>query len=151
LQEVPNLNFFITHAHYRRIFPLAAEFFGLIPNRIYGDDIFVLKYENSIEAASDPDRVASPAQASVKAHLDDSIFTYLIPLTDDFEGGGTRFVYSEEVYKPKRGTLLLFSGKNMHEGLPVTKGIRYVLAGRMHYGGPVVGKDRDPVVYTWDL
>ena len=139
-----SLHHFILHTQYRRIYPLAEKTFGLVPSRIYGDDTFILKYEN-------PNEGDTVAQASVDAHADASTFTYLIPLTDDFEGGGTRFLYPEQVAKPKAGTLLLFSGQNLHEGLPVTKGTRYVIAGRIHYGGPILLKERDPVVYSWDL
>lgn len=48
-------------------------------------------------------------------------------LNDDYEGGGFAFFGRELVYKPKRGSALMFPSNFMypHEVLPVTKGVRY--------------------------
>ena len=70
------------------------------------------------------------------AHTDGQKLTVLIPLNDDFCGGGTAF-WSEPrrhrvdppslVVKPRMGTDIVFSGHVMHSGLPVETGSRVVL------------------------
>ena len=49
----------------------------------------------------------------------------------DFEGGGTQFVSLEgkPLFRPERGVATMFSGRNRHRGVPVSSGVRYVLAG----------------------
>ena len=60
-----------------------------------------------------------------------SPFAFVVPLNDGFEGGGTQFVQLEgaPIFRPAVGRALLFSGKNRHQGVATTKGVRYILAG----------------------
>ena len=60
-----------------------------------------------------------------------SPFTFVVPLNDGFEGGGTQFVELEgaPIFRPAVGAALLFSGKNRHRGVETTEGVRYILAG----------------------
>ncbi len=61
--------------------------------------------------------------------------TLMIYLNDDFEGGGTNFVNQNKIVKPQQGMAL--SWKNMidgqvqdnamHEGMPITKGKKYII------------------------
>ncbi|CAF3851853.1 unnamed protein product [Rotaria sp. Silwood1] len=75
-----------------------------------------------------PDR-----QNKLRAHHDASTYTLNLALNDagkDFEGGGCRFVrYNCSVISTRRGWALLQPGRltHLHEGLPVTKGIRYIM------------------------
>ena len=49
---------------------------------------------------------------------------------NEYEGGGTRFAHQNgSVIKISKGDLLIFPGKLAHEGVAVTKGIRYILTG----------------------
>ncbi len=57
-----------------------------------------------------------------------SEFTFLIYLNDDFVGGATRF-YQPEIFDvcPKAGSLLVFHHPQLHEGVILESGTKYVL------------------------
>ncbi|WNG62878.1 2OG-Fe(II) oxygenase [Archangium gephyra] len=55
-----------------------------------------------------------------------SLFTAMVYLNDDFEGGTTDFQSGPSV-APRRGMLLLFEHSLMHQGAPVLRGHKYVL------------------------
>ncbi|CAF2076350.1 unnamed protein product [Rotaria magnacalcarata] len=75
-----------------------------------------------------PDR-----QNRLRPHHDASTYTVNLALNDagkDFEGGGCRFLrYNCSVTSTRRGWALMQPGRltHLHEGLPVTKGIRYIM------------------------
>ena len=96
--------------------PMEKHFGLLSPLTI--DDCFVAKYE--------PD-----GQPGLGAHEDSSDWSFVVVLNDGFEGGGTRFenLAGKPVYQPSTGSAIGFNGQNRHSGLPVTKGVRYILAG----------------------
>lgn len=54
-----------------------------------------------------------------------SFYTFMIYLNDDFEGGATAFQSFEVA--PKTGDALIFSQELEHAGLPITAGLKYVL------------------------
>ena len=54
-----------------------------------------------------------------------SFYTFMIYLNDDFEGGATAFDGFE--VKPETGDALLFFQELEHAGLPVTAGRKYIL------------------------
>ena len=76
-----------------------------------------------------------------KPHFDNGkglakrLFTILIYLNDDYEGGETKFPLSNLTVKPEIGKLLIFqnlkAGENdkfsMHEGSKIVTGVKYVL------------------------
>ncbi|KAL3280586.1 hypothetical protein HHI36_003820 [Cryptolaemus montrouzieri] len=72
-------------------------------------------------------------QPSLKPHHDSSTYTINIALNEagvDYEGGGCRFIrYNCSVTQTKVGWLLIHPGRltHFHEGLLVTKGIRYIM------------------------
>ena len=98
------------------------------------DDVFLIKYE--YDPSADP-----PKQNYLKVHRDDSVLSFVINLNRsgiDFENGGTHFVEHTNdkneivpyLVNPRNiGTLVSFCGKQRHSGYPITKGVRYVLAG----------------------
>jgi hypothetical protein len=47
-------------------------------------------------------------------------------------------VHSGRVLKPRQGSMVVFSGSNMHEGLAVTEGTRYLVAGFLRYHGSIM-------------
>jgi len=55
----------------------------------------------------------------------------------EYDGGGTQFLETGQdiapVYRPGKGHASLFSGKNRHCGLAISKGVRYILAGFLKY------------------
>ncbi len=55
-----------------------------------------------------------------------SLFTAMVYLNDDFEGGTTDFQFGLSV-TPRRGMLLLFEHSFVHQGAPVRSGCKYVL------------------------
>ncbi|XP_044529255.1 multifunctional procollagen lysine hydroxylase and glycosyltransferase LH3 isoform X3 [Gracilinanus agilis] len=72
-------------------------------------------------------------QPSLRPHHDSSTFTLNIALNSkglDYEGGGCRFLrYDCIVSSPRKGWGLLHPGRltHYHEGLPTTKGTRYIM------------------------
>lgn len=76
-------------------------------------------------------RYSGQAHSELVGHVDFSVMSFVIPLSDpsEFEGGGTFFPDTGELLKPPRGTGVLFRGMREHVGVAVTNGSRYVLAG----------------------
>lgn len=72
-------------------------------------------------------------QSSLRPHHDSSTYTLNIALNRphiDYEGGGCRFVrYDCNVTESRLGWALIHPGRltHYHEGLPVTKGTRYIM------------------------
>jgi hypothetical protein len=73
-----------------------------------------------------------------KAHFDGyferpngerSHFTFMVYLNDGFEGGPTAFYECDPVLRvqPERGKALVFFHHQLHEGMPVVSGRKYVL------------------------
>jgi hypothetical protein len=60
---------------------------------------------------------------------DRSHFTFMVYLNDGFEGGATAFHQSRPslLITPERGMALVFYHRQLHEGMPVVKGRKYVL------------------------
>lgn len=72
-------------------------------------------------------------QPSLRPHHDSSTFTINIALNSkgkDYEGGGCRFLrYDCRIEAPRKGWSLMHPGRltHYHEGLPTTKGTRYIM------------------------
>jgi len=69
-------------------------------------------------------------QKDLKPHHDASTYTLNVCLSNDFEGGGCNFIMQEKTINNKDiGSVILHPGKltHYHEGLPITKGKRYIL------------------------
>jgi len=72
-------------------------------------------------------------QNKLRPHHDASTYTINLALNDvgkDFEGGGCRFLrYNCTVAATRRGWALIHPGRltHLHEGLPTTKGRRYIM------------------------
>lgn len=72
-------------------------------------------------------------QASLQPHHDSSTYTLNIALNSpglDYDGGGCRFLrYNCSVTQSRRGWALMHPGRltHYHEGLPVTRGTRYIM------------------------
>jgi prolyl 4-hydroxylase len=58
-----------------------------------------------------------------------SHFTFLVYLNDGFEGGATAFYESRDslLVWPQAGKALVFYHRQVHEGMPVARGRKYVL------------------------
>ncbi|XP_043932935.1 multifunctional procollagen lysine hydroxylase and glycosyltransferase LH3 isoform X2 [Protopterus annectens] len=72
-------------------------------------------------------------QPFLRPHHDSSTFTINIALNNkgiDFQGGGCRFLrYDCKIESPRKGWSFMHPGRltHYHEGLPVTKGTRYIM------------------------
>ncbi|XP_042328960.1 multifunctional procollagen lysine hydroxylase and glycosyltransferase LH3 isoform X2 [Sceloporus undulatus] len=72
-------------------------------------------------------------QPSLRPHHDSSTFTINVALNHkgiDYEGGGCRFIrYNCKVESPRKGWSLMHPGRltHYHEGLPTTRGTRYIM------------------------
>lgn len=80
-------------------------------------DIFVVKYKFD-------------EQNYLDLHCDGSFLSFQILLsnTSSFEGGGTYFDDGLTL-NPEQGDLIIHSSRIKHSGLPITKGVRYLLVG----------------------
>lgn len=68
------------------------------------------------------------------AHYDCNTYSCVIPLNDEFKGGGTYFPLTGEVIKSEVGNGFLFVADRIasyHEAYPITEGVRYVLVVRI--------------------
>ncbi|WP_437841162.1 2OG-Fe(II) oxygenase [Sorangium sp. So ce1153] len=61
-----------------------------------------------------------------------SLFTAMIYLNDDFEGGTTDFWGGRSI-TPQRGMALVFEHRRLHRGAAVTRGRKYVLRSDVMY------------------
>jgi predicted 2-oxoglutarate/Fe(II)-dependent dioxygenase YbiX len=64
-----------------------------------------------------------------RANGERSHFTFMVYLNDGFEGGATAFHHSKPSLRvtPERGMALVFYHRQLHEGMPILKGRKYVL------------------------
>lgn len=60
-----------------------------------------------------------------------SLYTFMVYLNDDFEGGATKFAEFDIV--PETGMALIFKHEIKHEGSPVKDGVKYVFRSDIMY------------------
>lgn len=99
------------------LLPCLAHIFDTPVEHLNFKDMFVAKYSPS-------------GQPGLGEHTDGSAYSFNLLLSDtaDFEGGGTSFEQFGRV-QPTQGSVLLHRGSLLHQGNPVTEGVRYVLVG----------------------
>lgn len=80
-------------------------------------DIFINKYDCAHNANG------------LSPHKDGSHITLNIALNDksEYENGGTKFIDDNEVISLDKGEMLIHCGKELHTGVQITKGTRYVM------------------------
>ena len=64
--------------------------------------------------------------AFVRSEAERSLYTAMVYLNDDFQGGSTDF-WNNISITPRRGMALLFEHRQMHQGAPVLAGRKYVM------------------------
>jgi len=70
----------------------------------------------------------------VRNTAEQSFYTFMVYLNEDFEGGETGFlVEPEKIIKPQTGMGLLFQHPIIHEGCEVKKGVKFVLRTDLMY------------------
>jgi len=65
--------------------------------------------------------------STIISKTEETLYSLLIYLNDDFEGGHTKF--NNFVIKPKTGTLVTFPHKQIHSGEKIISGNKYILRG----------------------
>jgi hypothetical protein len=88
------------------IFPKMSSFFDIPIESLHMKDLFIVKYDEK-------------GQSSLPIHRDSSQLTFNIALSThhvDFEGGGTKFVISEDVVNIPLGSMLAHEGGVYHAG-----------------------------------
>lgn len=106
------------------VLPEISAFFGLNREFLHVTDLFVVKYQ-----------FVEGKQAGLAPHVDGQPWSFVITLNDPslFEGGGTLFIADNVTCRPALGSALVFSGKNLHSGVNITSGVRYILTGFCDY------------------
>lgn len=100
------------------VFPYLAKKYFFPSSTMSLNDLFVVKYDAN-------------GQSSLAAHRDVSILSFNILLNeaDEFESGGTYFHHNKSTVTNEKGSIVVHSGKLLHEGKQVTSGTRYILVG----------------------
>eukprot|EP01038_Epipyxis_sp_PR26KG_P005959 gene5959-8212_t len=106
----------------QKLFSQIAARYNINLDKLKVSDLFITKYE------------ANTNQNGLNLHQDRSPWSFVIALNEDFVGGGTYFADSQKIWNPRKGGAVFFSGDHYHGGLPITEGIRYILAGFIEYG-----------------
>jgi hypothetical protein len=121
-----------------RLYPLLRRLYRLRRGQeLWLKELVVIKYEAPAAAgAAAPPEPAQAAVAGVAPHRDSSVlsFNVLLSVPAEYAGGGTAFPALRggaggELVLLEQGDAVLHGGKVLHEGRPVTRGRRYVLAG----------------------
>lgn len=120
--DITDLKFPIQNIVYRKIIPKMSRAYKLDPLKLGIEEIFIAKYS-----------AKKGKQRSLAQHVDGSDFSFVITLNEEFKGGGTKFK-NGLVKSPTRGSAVGFCGQTKHQGLAVTSGTRYILAGFLKYG-----------------
>jgi prolyl 4-hydroxylase len=102
-----------------------AALSGTLPAQ--GEPLQVLRYR--------PGGEYKPHMDALPAEPNQRILTVLVYLSDDYQGGETRFVRTGLTFRGKAGDALLFRNAgsdgradplSLHAGLPVTRGVKYL-------------------------
>ena len=107
-----------------KLYPEYSKLFKINHKLLEIQEIFIAKYD-----ADKPN-----SQKSLKPHIDDSEFSFIIALNDNYKGSGTYFLKNKKKISLKKGDVVIFSGQTKHMGLPVTQGVRYIIPGFIYYG-----------------
>ena len=85
-------------------------------------DIFINKYDCIYNATG------------LSPHKDGGHITINIALNDklEYESGGTKFIDGDELIRLDKGEILIHCAKDMHSGVQITKGTRYIMVIFLH-------------------
>lgn len=102
------------------IFTLIEKYYTVDKELIEINDLFIVKYECS-------------GQNFLEKHYDENVFSFVILLNEntEFDGGGTG-IYSPWSYQEchlSKGDIMIHPGFLYHQGIPITRGVRYILVG----------------------
>ncbi|XP_053136660.1 procollagen-lysine,2-oxoglutarate 5-dioxygenase 1 [Hemicordylus capensis] len=127
-ENVPTIDIHMNQINYEREwYKFLLEYIAPITEKLYPGYYTKTQFELAFVVRYKPDE-----QPSLMPHHDASTFTINIALNRvgiDYEGGGCRFLrYNCSVRAPRKGWTLMHPGRltHYHEGLPTTKGTRYI-------------------------
>ena len=104
----------------RRLSPILSRIYDIPVGSIRASDLFFVRYDHDI-------------QSHLERHQDTSDISINLLLTEDFDGGGTKFWNNltsttfAHVEPDRAGTAVIHRGSLEHEGHPVSRGIRIIL------------------------
>jgi hypothetical protein len=115
------------------LLPMIADVFQVKRSQLVLRDTFLIKYAAPSDASS-----ASAVQSSLGEHWDESCFSFVVQLNslDEFRGGGTKFKHASEPLSVAPGEAMVFCGYNLHEGVQISSGARYLLTGFVDLRAP---------------
>lgn len=117
VMNIEPINFFVHNIVYTKIMPSYKKYYNIDSMFLGIRDLFIVKYS------------VDKGMKELEYHEDGSIFSFVITLNDDFEGGGTRFINIDKDITSTAGNCVIFCGKNTHGGIKITSGTRYIIAG----------------------
>ncbi|XP_044301321.1 procollagen-lysine,2-oxoglutarate 5-dioxygenase 1 [Varanus komodoensis] len=127
-ENVPTIDIHMNQINFEREwYKFLLDYIAPITEKLYPGYYTKAQFELAFVVRYKPDE-----QPSLMPHHDASTFTINIALNRvgvDYEGGGCRFLrYNCSVRAPRKGWTLLHPGRltHYHEGLPTTKGTRYI-------------------------
>lgn len=113
---------YISNYIHNKVFKELERLYNVNAFELGINEFFVAKYQN-----------IKNKQSALAEHVDGSEFSFIISLNDDYSGGGTHFTNLNKTVKLQTGDCLLFSGQNLHKGVKVENGTRYILTGFINY------------------
>ncbi|KAM3824071.1 LOW QUALITY PROTEIN: procollagen-lysine,2-oxoglutarate 5-dioxygenase 1 [Vipera latastei] len=127
-ENVPTIDIHMNQVNFEREwYRFLLDYIAPITEKLYPGYYTQTQFELAFVVRYKPDE-----QPSLMPHHDASTFTINIALNRvgiDYEGGGCRFIrYNCSIRAPRKGWTLLHPGRltHYHEGLPTTKGTRYI-------------------------
>ncbi|XP_062821572.1 procollagen-lysine,2-oxoglutarate 5-dioxygenase 1 [Anolis carolinensis] len=127
-ENVPTIDIHMNQIHFERHwYRFLLDYIAPITEHLYPGYYTQTQFELAFVVRYKPDE-----QPSLMPHHDASTFTINIALNRvgiDYEGGGCRFLrYNCSIRAPRKGWTLLHPGRltHYHEGLPTTRGTRYI-------------------------
>lgn len=94
-------------------------------------ETFLVKYDaKKVSKKENHEEYGDCKMSFLPTHIDDSVVSMLIPINDNYMGGGTKFPKQNATLRPPAGSCILFPGgiTHPHGAKLVTKGTRYVIA-----------------------
>jgi len=131
LKDLPSIvNKFVNDNISVKLLPMFESKYNIPTNsfKINENELYVIKYYN------DPELYNNSTQHQKRMtgyHKDGAPYSFSISLNDDFYGGGTHFLSLNKEFNPSTGNGIIFSGKNVHSGIKINSGTRYVIYGSL--------------------
>tara|TARA_A100001015_G_scaffold315078_1_gene426023 strand:- start:168 stop:920 length:753 start_codon:yes stop_codon:yes gene_type:complete len=120
INNIKSINNYLYNITYLNIIPFIEKKYNLNINSLGIHEIFIVKYNLN-------------GQIKLEEHVDGCQFSFIIPLNNDFTGGGTKFKYIETKIITDPGNVIIFCGKHKHKGIEIKSGERYIIAGFLNY------------------